>query len=167
MNKFARIRKFTSSLSPWVEKIKTDKIWLYESVGKLKGIGKQVEVKMNEINVHTIADFQRYVQSYGLPKLSIRDFGQIYEHALVALPGKPTTSVKDHRKARNPYFSRYGDIWVEKLKSSSSMSKFCCITDLIRFMMKEAENLMKGSVHEDDLFIVHDALVLVTSKETI
>ena len=33
--------------------------------------------------------------------------------------------------------------------------------------MKEAENLMKGSVHEDDIFIVHDALVLMTSKETI
>ena len=47
------------------------------------------------------------------------------------------------------------------------MSKFCCITDLIRFMMKEAENLMKGSVHEDDLFIVHDVLVLMTAKETV
>ena len=56
---------------------------------------------------------------------------------------------------------------VEKLKSSSSMSKFCCITDLIRFMMKEAENLMKGYVHEDDFFIVNDALVLMTAKETI
>ena len=47
------------------------------------------------------------------------------------------------------------------------MLKFCCITDLIRFMMKEAENLIKGSVHEDDFFIVHDALVLMTAKETI
>ena len=47
------------------------------------------------------------------------------------------------------------------------MSKFCCITDLIRFMRKEADKLMKGSVHEDNLFIVHDALVLMTSKETI
>ena len=47
------------------------------------------------------------------------------------------------------------------------MSKFCCITDLIRFMMKEAENPMKGSVHEDDFFIVQDALVLMTAKETI
>ena len=47
------------------------------------------------------------------------------------------------------------------------MSKFCCITDLIRFMMKEAENLMKGSVHEDDFYIVHDALVLMKAKETI
>ena len=106
-NKFARIRKLTSSLSPWAEKIKTDKIWLYESVGKLKGIGKQGEVKMNEINVYTIADFQRYVRSYGLPKLSIHGLGQIYDHALVALPGKPPPSIKDHRKARNPYYSRY------------------------------------------------------------
>ena len=47
------------------------------------------------------------------------------------------------------------------------MSKFCCITYLIWFMMREAENLMKGSVHEDDSFIVHDALVLITAKETI
>ena len=33
--------------------------------------------------------------------------------------------------------------------------------------MKEAEKLMKGSVREDDLFIVHDALVLMTAKEAI
>ena len=54
-----------------------------------------------------------------------------------------------------------------ELKSSTAMSKFVCITDLIRFMMDEAENLMKGSVHEDDFYIVHNALVLMTAKETI
>ena len=43
---------------------------------------------MHENNVHTIADFQRYVQSYGLPKMSIRGLGKIYERALVALPEK-------------------------------------------------------------------------------
>ena len=47
------------------------------------------------------------------------------------------------------------------------MSKFCCITDLIRFMMKEADKLMKGSVHEDDFFFFHDDLVLITPKERI
>ena len=124
-------------------------------------------MKINEINVHTIVNFQRYVRSYGLPKLPIRGLGQIYEHALVALPRKSTPSIKDHRKAKNPYLSIYGGIWVDKLNSSSSMSKFCCITDMFRFMMKEAEKLMKGSVHEDDFFIVHDTLVLMTAKETI
>ena len=33
--------------------------------------------------------------------------------------------------------------------------------------MKEAEKLMKGSVHEGYFFIVRDALVLMTFKETI
>ena len=81
------------SSSPWVKKDKTDKIWLCEYVVKLKGIGKRGEVKMNEINIHTIADLQRYVISYGFPKLPICDLGQIYEHVLVALPGKPTPSI--------------------------------------------------------------------------
>ena len=42
-------------------KIKTDKIWICESMGKLKGIGNQEEVKMNEIKIHTIYDLQSYV----------------------------------------------------------------------------------------------------------
>ena len=86
------------------QKIKTDKIWLCESVIKLKEIGKQGEVKMNEINIHTIAGLQRYVRSYGFPKLPIRGLGQIYEHGLVALPSKPTPPIKDHRKAKNPIY---------------------------------------------------------------
>ena len=117
---------------------------------------------MNEININTIADLQSYVRSYGLSNLPIRCLCRIYEHGLVALPGKPTPSIKDHRKAKNPYFLRYGKRWVEKSKSLSSMSKFCCVTDLIRFMMKEADILMEGSIHEGDFFIVHDGLVLMT-----
>ena len=70
-------------------------------------------------------------------------------------------------ESKNPYFLRYGERWVEKLKLSSSMSKLCCITDLIRFMIKEAEKPMKGSVHEDDFFITHDDLVSMEAKETI
>ena len=38
---------------------------------------------------------------------------------------------------------------------------------MIQFMMKEAEKPLKGSVHEDNFLIVHDALVIMTAKETI
>ena len=103
---------------------------------------------------------------YGFPKLSIRGLDQIYENRLEALPDKPKTSIKYHRKAKNPHLSRYEEIWVEKLKSSSSMSKLCSITDMVQYMIKEGEKMMKGSVSDDDLFIVHDALVLITEKET-
>ena len=53
-----------------------------------------------------------------------------------------------------------------KLKSSTAISKLCCITNLIRFM-NEAEKLMKGSVHKGDFLIFHDALVLMAAKEKI
>ena len=53
---------------------------------------------------------------------------------------------------------------MDKLNSSTAISKFCCITNIIRFMMNEAEKLMKGSVNEDYSYIFHDALVLMTEK---
>ena len=101
-NELEIIRKLTSCSSPWVEEIKTDKIWLCESVDKIKGIGKQGEFKVDEINVHTIANFQGYVQSYGLPKLSIHGLGQIYERALVALPGKKSLPSRTTGKQEIP-----------------------------------------------------------------
>ena len=55
---------------------------------------------MNEMNIHTIADLQRYVWSYGFPKVPIRGFRLIYEHGLEDLTGKPTPSTKDHMKAK-------------------------------------------------------------------
>ena len=56
---------------------------------------------------------------------------------------------------------------MDKLKSSNILSIFCCITDIIRFMMNESEKLTKGSVHEDHCYIFHYALMVMTEKETI
>ena len=53
--------KLTLLSSPWVENMKTDNICFCESIGKLKGIRKQGEAKMNEINIHTIYDLQSHV----------------------------------------------------------------------------------------------------------
>ena len=96
------------SSSPWVKKIKTDKIWICESVVKLRGIGKHGEVKMNEINIHAIVNLQRYVQSYGLPKLQIHGLGQMYEHGLVALPGETNVF---HQRPQESKKSLFLEIW--------------------------------------------------------
>ena len=55
---------------------------------------------------------------------------------------------------------------MDKLKSSTEMSKLFCIAYLIRFTMNESDKLTKGSEHKDDFFIVHDAMVLIIAKET-
>ena len=141
--------------------LKTDKVWICESLGKLKGVWHQETVNMNELSNHKIADLQLHIIHHGIPKVHIWGFGQIYDIALQDLPGQPHPYFKDHRKAKNRYLSRY----VE-MKSSTAMSKLCCITNLIRFIMNEAEKLMEGSDHEEYFFIVHNALVLITEKET-
>ena len=78
---------------------------------------------MNDMNIYTIAALKMYVLSYGFPKLPIQGFGRVYEHGLEALLRKTAPSIKYNRKAKKWYLSRYGDIWVDNLKSSSSMSK--------------------------------------------
>ena len=128
-----------------MDKKNTEKVWLCESVGKLKGVGQLEIAKMNELIIHTIADLQYHVSHRG--KVPIRGFGRIYAMALQALPGDPPSSFKEHRKSKNPYHSRYGEGWVDKLKSSMAMSKFICIANLISFIMNEAEKLINESVH--------------------
>ena len=39
MKVFKRVRQLTSSSPQWIKKTNTDKVWLYESIGKLKGVG--------------------------------------------------------------------------------------------------------------------------------
>ena len=105
---------------------------------------------MNELSIQKISDLQLHVHHHAIPKVPIRGFGRIYDIAIQALIGNPPPSFKDHRRAKNLHLSRYGDIWVDKLKSCTVMLKFCCITDLISFIINEAEKLMKVSAHEDD-----------------
>ena len=50
---------------------------------------------------------------------------KIYDITLQALLCNLPPSFKDHRKAKNLYLSRYGEIWVDKMKSSTAMSKLC------------------------------------------
>ena len=61
----------------------TDKVWLCESVGKLKGVGKLAIAKMNELRINTIADLQLHVRHCG--KVPVRGFDQIYAMTLQAI----------------------------------------------------------------------------------
>jgi hypothetical protein len=47
------------------------------------------------------------------------------------------------------------------------MSSYACITDLVEHIVVETKHLMKGTKHEGDWMFYHDALTLMTAKETI
>ena len=50
---------------------KTDKVWIFESIGKLKGVGQQTKAKMNELRINKIADLQLHVHHHDIPKVPI------------------------------------------------------------------------------------------------
>ena len=52
-------------------KTKTDKVWIYESTGKIKGLGQQAKSKMNELRIHAIYDLKLHVHHHGIPKKPI------------------------------------------------------------------------------------------------
>ena len=65
LKEFGRVRQLTSSFSQWIRKTNTDKIWICESVFKLKGVGHLAIAKMNELRIQTIADLQHHVRHCG------------------------------------------------------------------------------------------------------
>ena len=75
-------------------------------------------------------------------------------------------SPTDHRTASNPYLSKYGEGWETKFKESAAMSKFRVISDYIDHIFQESEKIMHGTKHEKDWMVYHDALSLMTSKES-
>eukprot|EP00594_Rhizosolenia_setigera_P009623 CAMPEP_0178971686 /NCGR_PEP_ID=MMETSP0789-20121207/20476_1 /TAXON_ID=3005 /ORGANISM="Rhizosolenia setigera, Strain CCMP 1694" /LENGTH=494 /DNA_ID=CAMNT_0020658811 /DNA_START=594 /DNA_END=2078 /DNA_ORIENTATION=+ len=73
---------------------------------------------------------------------------------------------KDHRKAQNPYKSRYQDRWEDEIKKSKHMSKYVCITELIEHMVAETKRVFADTAFAENCFFYHDALALMTAKET-
>ena len=73
----------------------------------------------------------------------------------------------DHRKAANPYLSRYRSSWEEEIKKTTFMKQYVCVRDLVTHIHDHTKEIFKGTVHEDDWFFYHDALKQLTAKSTV
>ena len=50
---------------------------------------------------------------------------------------------------------------------SQGLSAYCCVTTMILHMTKETANCYRGTPFENDWYIYHDALSLMTARETV
>ncbi len=53
------------------------------------------------------------------------------------------------------------------MKKSVTLAAYISVADMIKFMIDESARIMIGTKHEDDWVFYHDALSLMTAKETI
>ena len=72
---------------------------------------------------------------------------------------------KPEGEAPNPYKARYGDTWEEEIAKTSRMKKYCDIRSLVTHIFEESANVMKGTKHENDFVVYHDALNFMYAKE--
>jgi len=166
-NEFDRIRKLKDTSKVWISKQRPNNvIYEEEPLTALDGIGKAKAKKIfDEIDVDKIRQFPDLNDdACKQMKSSNKKFvDKIRLQTKDALPGSPPPP-KDHRKADNPYLSRYGDDWEVYLKKS--MSAHVCVTDYVEHIICESQRVMNTTNHEADWYFYHDALSLMTSAET-
>ena len=73
----------------------------------------------------------------------------------------------DHKKAANPFKSRYGDKWYEVIKNTTYMSNYVSVHDLLIHIAVETDEMMEGTRHEKKGLLKHDPMTLITASETI
>jgi hypothetical protein len=105
----------------------------------------------------------RNMKNQGLSKKKLTEFRQ---EALQCETNAPESLTVDHRKAVNPYMSRYGEGWKQHVKNSCMLKGYIDVRDMVRHIYKKSEELMKGTLYEDRWFFYHDALSLMMAQDT-
>jgi hypothetical protein len=70
-------------------------------------------------------------------------------------------------KEYNPYKERYGEEWQERIRATSQMSPYVCVTKMIKHIVAKSAWMFEGTKYEDSWVFYHDAPSLMTAKETI
>jgi hypothetical protein len=141
---------------------------------KLKGIGAKSEEKLAKHGITTIkaicdltpemikeiSDAAREVR---ISDSQLNKFKSLAENAK---PGDPPEKT-DYPKFDNPYKERYGDQWQEQIRATSQMSPYVCVKKMIEPIVAQSALIFRGTKYEDSWVFNHDALSLMTAKETV
>lgn len=125
------------------------------------GIGPTKAKALSEKGINTVGDL--------LASSAVNISAAVRSSILKATPGAYQDKTIDHRNnpnQPNPYLSLYGDNWKEKCDATAFMKKCECITQVWKDVMSATIEGFRGTTHENDFFIYHDALSLLCAKST-
>ena len=107
-----------------------------DSVLRLKGAGGIKGEKLVEQGIRTVRDLKDKSDANLLTIASATagiPFNKLIEwRNTPAHPNSCPHQVLDHRKANNPYESRFGKLWRQEIKHTVFMQQYVCITDLVQ-----------------------------------
>ena len=165
----------------WVKKTPRDngEVWEEDDVLRLKGVRKKTKEKLEKAGIllvkhlkyldntdETMQGLCEATKTNGRNGLTISFLRNLVDQCRDAAEGAAPEKV-DHRKAINPYESRFGTKWMNKIQQSAHMKKYVSIRSLVLHMYTATKQAFSGTQHENDFLFYHDALSLMTSRETI
>ena len=163
---FARVRK--SGPTKWVTRTSNPElVYASECVKRLSKCGEATRKKLEKVGIKIVRDLQNVPDpnTFSLPQgLSKKTFEVIWQKAQEASTEDLPPPI-DHRKALNPYESKFGEGWLSYLKKSPTFSSSIVITDYMEHIMSESQKIMHNTKYQDDWVVYHDALTLMTAKE--
>ena len=162
LGEIARVKELPGMGAPWVTGQRGDgELFLLDSVIHVKSVGP---VKLNTLERSGIFTVAHLLASTA-PHLAVL---RASAAAANPQPGAfPADRVVDHKKAANPYESRYGAGWEEVILSTSFLAGFVCITKMITHIVVESAKLFLSTPHAHDWRWYHDALSQLTASDTV
>ena len=97
-----------------------------------------------------------------IPSLS---FKSMLDHVASAEPSNRPKQIY-HQFVFNPYESQHGRDWRIEVTKSSLLRCYNCVNDIIEHMVSEMKRVFKGTTHKNYCLFYHDALSLMTEKES-
>ena len=167
-----RVRQLTGERPiQWVTNPRLlDTLYSNDDVQKLKGCGKKTREQLVGKGIATVGDLKKISPTSLMQLQEEKGLGskvkQLYNQALDSLDSVAPELI-DHRKTINPYESKYGEQWQVRIKTAALLSSFVCITDLVEHIVSESAKAMQGTSHKQDWVFYHDALSLMTAKDTV
>ena len=164
----------------WCKKVirHEDELWEEDEVRQIRGVGKTSVEKLKRAGIYYVKDL-KYLDDtdetmFGISEgtklngengLTVSFIRSIVDICRDAAQGEGPKAI-DHQLAVNPYRSKFGDDWFEKVKKSTHMKKYVSIRSLVTHIYEETKSAFVGTVHENDFYFYHDALSLMSSKKT-
>ena len=73
----------------------------------------------------------------------------------------------DYCMSNNLYEAKYGQDWQDHIKTCFMLNPNRCITHMVEHIVKESSKFFKETKYEETWCFYHDALSLMTGKETV
>jgi len=145
-------------------------IFVDDGVQRITNLGKVAEDKLKAHGIVTVQHLRdmtdEKIEEIQVPRsLTVKKLKQFRAESQERCIDSPAPEIIDHRKAENPFLSRYGeDEWEARIDATTPLCNYICVTDMVEHIVSESRALVNEG---DDFFFYHDALKLMTAHDTI